>query len=110
MWIELADCLSKLRDNTLDMDDPEQLKQRYRACLGWKIAHTRIVSATTTNARSPFFRKNWARDDRYGAKCKGVVIQIDEAAKEFELNLYIAIVEETWDVKVVGLILLGDTR
>ncbi|KAI7188034.1 hypothetical protein KC316_g6627 [Hortaea werneckii] len=92
-----------------DENDRRKLNQCYKHCYHHLIALTKVISATTVNARAEPLRENFA-SGLYGQEVKGVVVIVDEAAKDLEINIFNAVFEQAWNCKVSGLICLGDEQ
>ncbi|GAB1735355.1 hypothetical protein NU219Hw_g2991t1 [Hortaea werneckii] len=111
-WSELQGMIQRIDNESFDWDndnDRRKLNQCYRHCYHHLIALTRVISATTVNACAESLRENFA-SGLHGQKVKGVVVIVDEAAKDLEINIFNAVFEQAWNCKVSGLICLGDEQ
>ena len=52
---------------------------------------------------------HWACE-RYGVPRLGVVVLVDEAAKDLEVNVWSGIVHDSWSEDVKGCFLFGDNK
>ncbi|KAI7182729.1 hypothetical protein KC363_g8613 [Hortaea werneckii] len=109
-WAELQEMIQLIDDEAFDWDsedDRRKLRHFYKHCYHHLIALTKVVSTTTGNARADPLRESFA-SGLYGQEVKGVVVIVDEAAKDLEINIFNAVFEQAWNCKVSGLICLGD--
>ncbi|KAI7476554.1 hypothetical protein KC351_g9390 [Hortaea werneckii] len=109
-WAELQEMIQRIDDEAFDWDsedDRRKLRHCYKHCYHHLIALTKVVSTTTGNARADPLRESFA-SGLYGQEVKGVVVIVDEAAKDLEINIFNAVFEQAWNCKVSGLICLGD--
>ncbi|RMX95154.1 hypothetical protein D0867_13599 [Hortaea werneckii] len=111
-WAELQGMIQRIDNESFDWDnenDRRKLNQCYKHCYHHLIALTKVISATTVNARAEPLRENFA-SGLYGQEVKGVVVIVEEAAKDLEINIFNAVFEQAWNCKVSGLICLGDEQ
>ncbi|KAI7266628.1 hypothetical protein KC343_g4392 [Hortaea werneckii] len=109
-WAELQEMIQRIDNEAFDWDSEDnrrKLRHCYTHCYHHLIALTKVISATTGDACADPLRKNFAFG-LYGQEVKGVVVIVDEAAKDLEINIFNAVFERTWNCKVSGLICLGD--
>ncbi|KAI6869388.1 hypothetical protein KC323_g2749 [Hortaea werneckii] len=87
-----------------------RMDEAYVWCKGHIILETRFMITTTGNARSAELLENFGKDmDGYNT-CKGLVVFVDEACKDHEVNVWAPIVCEAWADKVKGVVLFGDEK
>lgn len=111
IWEVFRECLEKVRssEDVLKEEDMDLLSSNYAACKGHIIGKSRFLITTTGNAACSELLEYWAKGD-HGVPCRGVMVFIDEAAKDVELNLWIPMVCNGWDHKVVGVVMFGDDK
>ncbi|KAI6886303.1 hypothetical protein KC360_g2948 [Hortaea werneckii] len=82
----------------------------YRWCKGHIVSETRFMITTTGNARSAELLEHFGRDMDGQKTCKGMIVFVDEACKDQEVNVWAPIVCEAWVDKVKGVVLFGDEK
>ncbi|RMY04793.1 hypothetical protein D0868_06756 [Hortaea werneckii] len=87
-----------------------RLAEAYRLCKGHIISETRFMITTTGNARSAELLTYFGKDKDGEDNCKGMIVFVDEACKDHEVNLWAPIVCEAWAAKVKGVVLFGDEK
>ncbi|KAI7090632.1 hypothetical protein KC356_g1315 [Hortaea werneckii] len=87
-----------------------RLTEAYHLCKGHIISETRFMITTTGNARSAELLANFGKDNDGEDNCKGMIVFVDEACKDHEVNLWAPIVCEAWSAKVKGVVLFGDEK
>ena len=89
----------------------ERYRLAYKQCRAHLIGRNRFMLTTTGNARAQELVQNWyAPEDEWKTKRIGVVVFVDEAAKDLEANVWSGVVCEQWAHGVKGVVLLGDDR
>ncbi len=89
----------------------ELFRLAYRACKAHVVGLNRFMITTTGNVRATEMRDHWfGKQEDYGIPRKGVIILVDEAAKDLEVNIWSAIVAERWSEFVKGVWLFGDDK
>lgn len=113
-WDILRELIAEYREERLDRTDTKKLERyrlAYKACKGHIIGLNRFMITTTGNVRSGEMLDYWfSTQKEYGVPRKGVVVLIDEAAKDLEANLWSGIVCEKWAVSVKAVYLFGDDK
>ncbi|RMY58384.1 hypothetical protein D0863_12283 [Hortaea werneckii] len=87
-----------------------RMDEAYVWCKGHIISETRFMITTTGNARSAELLKHFGKDMDGHKTCKGLVVFVDEACKDQEINVWAPIVCEAWADKVKGVVLFGDEK
>ncbi|KAI7278585.1 hypothetical protein KC345_g5885 [Hortaea werneckii] len=87
-----------------------RLTEAYSLCKGHIVSETRFMITTTGNARSAELLAHFGKDKDGGDNCKGMIVFVDEAYKDHEVNLWAPIVCEAWAAKVKGVVLFGDEK
>ncbi|KAI7466273.1 hypothetical protein KC351_g14569 [Hortaea werneckii] len=82
----------------------------YRWCKAHIVSETRFMITTTGNARSAELLDHFGRDMDGQKTCKGMIVFVDEACKDQEVNVWAPIVCEAWADKVKGVFLFGDEK
>ncbi|KAF2774488.1 hypothetical protein EJ03DRAFT_347084 [Teratosphaeria nubilosa] len=83
----------------------------YRACKGHIIGLNRFMITTTTTARSGDMTQNWYEPkSTYGVPRVGVIVFVDEAAKDLESQCWAGVVCDKWATSVSGLVMFGDDK
>ncbi|KAI6910726.1 hypothetical protein KC318_g9291, partial [Hortaea werneckii] len=86
------------------------MDQAYGWCKAHIISETRFMITTTGNARSAELLNHFGRDMDGRKTCKGMIVFVDEACKDHEVNVWAPIVCEAWADKVKGVVLFGDEK
>lgn len=112
IWKELRACIEK-RDRGefpwLDKKAVKNFSNAYNACKAHFMSLQRMVCTTSGNVRTVDIIDNFARD-KHDNFCNGLVIVIDEAAKDREVDTLSALLLPEWRDKCLGLVMLGDER
>lgn len=112
-WEILREFISAYQTGTLDLhkDRKEVMKYRraYQACKGHIISMSRFLITTTGNVRAPELLEYWTSHE-FGGHSLGVMVFVDEAAKDVEANVWGGIVCEAWAELVKGVFFFGDDR
>ncbi|KAH9833625.1 AAA domain, partial [Teratosphaeria destructans] len=83
----------------------------YRACKGHIVGLNRFMITTTTTARSSDMTQNWYEPkSTYGVPRVGVIVFVDEAAKDLESQCWAGVVCDKWAASVSGLVMFGDDK
>lgn len=90
--------------------DWSHYEEAYRACKDHIISQSRYMITTSGNIHSKELIKNWYADADDGTKRVGVVILIDEAPKDQEINVWAGILCPRWAHAVRGVFLFGDEK
>lgn len=112
VWEVLRELIAAYKNRTFearDEKDKTRFKMAYIACKGHIISLCRFMITTTGNVRAAELRENWYKED-FGVSRKGVIVFIDEAAKDVEANLWAGIVCEAWSADVKGVFMFGDDK
>ncbi len=113
-WDVLRELIAAWRANELDLDDSKQMDRfrlAYNGCKGQVIGLNRFMITTTGNVRSREMREHWfCKQEEYGVPRRGVIVLVDEAAKDLEVNVWSGIVCERWSEWVKGVFLFGDDK
>ncbi|KAK3680639.1 hypothetical protein LTR37_021127 [Vermiconidia calcicola] len=113
-WDVLRTFMSEYRAGTLDLANMWKMRQyrlAYRACKGQIVGLNRLMITTTGNVRSREMLQYWfSPESEYGLPRKGVIVLVDEAAKDLEINVWSAIVCWRWSDWVQGVFLFGDDK
>jgi senataxin len=112
MWEKLRECMRACEAGEFDWKDPNAVtayEQCYKACKGHLIARSRLIVTTTGNVGCSDIQENWAQD-KHGLYCKGVVIILDEACKDKEIDTLSALMCAGFRHKVTGMVMVGDDR
>lgn len=80
----------------------------YKYCKRHILGLSRFLITTTGNIRSDDITTAWATGEY--VPCKGVIVFVDEAAKDIEVNVWAGVVCESWADKVKGVVLFGDDK
>ena len=111
---KLDEMLKKCRQNKLDLEIERSFtryKEAYRACKSHIVGINRFMITTTGNVRSTEMLEQWFRPkEEYGVCRVGVMVFVDEAAKDLEVNVWSGIVCEEWAAMVRGVFLFGDDK
>ncbi|KAI6818017.1 hypothetical protein KC340_g14108 [Hortaea werneckii] len=86
------------------------MDEAYGWCKAHIISETRFMITTTGNARSAELLNHFGRDMDGHKTCKGMIVFVDEACKDQEVNVWAPIVCEAWADKVKGVVLFGDEK
>ncbi|EMC93486.1 hypothetical protein BAUCODRAFT_243573 [Baudoinia panamericana UAMH 10762] len=81
----------------------------YQACKRYIAAVTQYFVTTTGNVCATELDA-FTKGAEFGVPCHKVVIFVDEAAKDLEINVWAGIVNQTWADKVHGVFLFGDDK
>ncbi|KAK5167170.1 uncharacterized protein LTR77_007900 [Saxophila tyrrhenica] len=113
-WETLRELIAAWKANELDMKESKRMelfRVAYLACKGQVVGLNRFIITTTGNVRSREMRDYWfSQQSDYGVPRKGVVVLVDEAAKDLEVNVWSGIVSERWSEYVKGVFLFGDDK
>jgi hypothetical protein len=113
-WDLVRQMISEWRDGTIDLNDHKQMEKyrvAYQGCKGQVVGKNRFMITTTGNVRSSEMLNYWFNPEHeYKVPRKGVVVLVDEAAKDVELNVWSGIVCEKWAESVKGVWLFGDDK
>ncbi|KAK3626304.1 hypothetical protein LTR56_019881 [Elasticomyces elasticus] len=86
-------------------------RKAYGYCRAQLISENRFILATTGNVRSAELYESWYSSEAMsGVKRIGVIVFVDEAAKDVEANVWTGVVCEKWSHGVKGFIMLGDNK
>ncbi|KAK3654018.1 hypothetical protein LTR56_003453 [Elasticomyces elasticus] len=86
-------------------------RMAYSQCRAHLIGRNRFMLATTGNCKASELRQNWyAETAEWGLKRVGVIVFVDEAAKDVEVNVWNGVMCEQWSHGVSGIIMLGDDK
>ena len=114
IWDVLREFMDKYRAGDIDVDvsdDFGRYKDAYRACKEQLIGLSRYMITTTGNVRSHEMLTYWAGPETdWGVPCKGVIVFVDEAAKDQEINIWAGILAEKWASKVKGVFMFRDDK
>lgn len=115
-WDILRELIAEYRKNRLDSrevkeGDMRKYRLAYKLCKGQIVGMNRFMITTTGNVRSSEMNESWFKSDwAYNPPRKGVVVLVDEAAKDVEVNIWTGIVHEQWAEHVKGVFLFGDDK
>ncbi|KAK4888950.1 hypothetical protein LTR27_012230 [Elasticomyces elasticus] len=119
-WDILREFITKWRSGGMSREDlragcdPEVMakyRMAYSQCRAHLIGRNRFMLATTGNAKASELRENWyAATDEWDTKRIGVIVFVDEAAKDVEVNVWNGVMCEQWSHGVSGIIMLGDDK
>ncbi|KAK0260293.1 hypothetical protein LTS09_005109 [Friedmanniomyces endolithicus] len=88
-----------------------QYRMAYAQCRAHLIGGNRFMLATTGNARASELVQHWySTESEWNMKCLGVVVFVDEAAKDVEVNVWSGVVCEQWASGVRGVVMFGDDK
>ncbi|KAI7478687.1 hypothetical protein KC357_g4295 [Hortaea werneckii] len=82
-----------------------KMDKAYGWCKGHIVSKTRFMITTTGNARAAELLERFGRDMDGHNTCKGMIVFVDEACKDQEVNVRAPIVCEAWADKVKGVVL-----
>ncbi|KAI6816279.1 hypothetical protein KC365_g15540 [Hortaea werneckii] len=85
-----------------------RMDKAYHWCKAHIVSETRFMITTTGNARAAELLERFGRDMNGHNTCKGMIVFVDEACKDQEVNVWAPIVCEAWADKVKGVVLFGD--
>lgn len=111
-WDILREFIAAYKDGTFDPQEPDivlRYRRAYQACKGHIIGISRFMITTTGNVRAADLLHYWTSHE-YGVPCIGVMVFVDEAAKDLEVNVWGGVVCETWAELVKGVFMFGDDR
>ena len=113
-WKMLRECIQRYRTGALetsDIDKVESYRKAYNACKGQVVGLSRFIITTTGNVRCTEMLEHWySSQATYGVPRRGVMVFVDEAAKDWEINVWSGIVCEQWADDVKGVFLFGDVK
>ncbi|KAK4499399.1 hypothetical protein PRZ48_009913 [Zasmidium cellare] len=112
IWYELRQCIEKSDSgefNWLDKNSVKTYDKYYQACKAHYVSLQTLLCTTTGNVRTCDIIDNFARD-RHDVKCAGLVLVIDESAKDREIDTLSALLIPDYRSKITGVVLLGDER
>ncbi|KAF2725750.1 hypothetical protein K431DRAFT_299492 [Polychaeton citri CBS 116435] len=114
VWGIFRNCLHQIRMGEFDQGDLNTLHRyawAFRECKAHIIRITRFIITTTGNCRATELLEKFGRDVQTGyVNMKQMVVFIDEACKDTEVNLWSAIICREWASKVRGCIMFGDDK
>lgn len=98
--------------NIWDWDEPtrKRFTAAFRYCGKFLVARSRFILTTSSMSSCETLQADWAKEDR--SRCDpviGVVVIVDEAAKDVEPNFWIAITGP-WRPKIRAVIAVGDQK
>ncbi|KAI6910860.1 hypothetical protein KC318_g9609 [Hortaea werneckii] len=108
VWEVVRDGIHELRD--IQKHNEEVQRSNAKLKPGHIISKTRFMITTTGNARSAELLEHFGRDMDGHQTCKGMIVFVDEACKDHEVNVWAPIVCEAWAEKVKGVVLFGDEK
>lgn len=111
-WEVLRDCIVKSKDKKFNWNDDIEVQKylhSYKMCKEQYVAQQKYVVTTTGNVRCSEITEYWARD-LHGSKCDGIVIILDEACKDKEIDTLAMMLSREHISKIRGIIMLGDER
>ena len=111
-WEILREFLAVYNEKIFDPKAPIALlkaQRAYRACKGHILGLNRFMVTTTGNVRATDLVRNWSQA-KHGTPTIGVVVFVDEAAKDLEVNVWAGVVCEAWAHAVKGFFMFGDDR
>ncbi|USW54916.1 Putative P-loop containing nucleoside triphosphate hydrolase, DNA2/NAM7 helicase, helicase [Septoria linicola] len=111
-WHELRKSIEQCEQHTFDWGDIRAVamyEQSYKACKGHLVARNRLLVTTTGNVYSSDIQDFWAQD-LHGVKCHGVVVIIDEACKDNEIDTLGPLMCAGFRSKITGMVMVGDDR
>ncbi|KXT08633.1 hypothetical protein AC579_6564 [Pseudocercospora musae] len=111
-WSVLRQCMKEAADGSFHWADQGQVKRynmAYERCKAHYLAHVRMVCTTTGNVRCSDIVENWAAN-KHGTETKGIVVVLDEACKDNEIDSISALLHPEWRDKIHGMVMLGDER
>lgn len=112
VWQVLRQCLDDAQAGTFDWNNKlavQKYQQSYDACKAHFMSKQRLVVTTTGNVRCDDIVNNFA-SNKHGVECKGMIVILDEACKDREIDSLSAILHPDWRAKITGMIMLGDER
>lgn len=112
MWKKLLEYIEQCERDDFDWNDKiavDHYDQCYRACKKYYIARHRFLVTTTGNVYNSDIQDFWAQD-LYNVPCQGVIVIVDEACKDNEIDTLGALMCRGFRHKVVGLVMVGDNR
>lgn len=114
-WDILREFLEKYKSSTLydrlGTYTHEQYKLAYSSCKGQIIGLQRFMVTTTGNILAQDMIENfYSPESKYGIARVGIMVFVDEAAKDLEINVWSGIVCHEWASAVRGAFLFGDDK
>lgn len=114
VWDLLRKYIAAYQDGTFNPkseSEAMEFRMAYGACKGHIIGLNRFMITTTGNVRASDMMENWCRPEKeYGVPRRGVIVFVDEAAKDVEVNVWSGIVCEAWATRVNAVFLFGDDK
>jgi hypothetical protein len=120
-WADMKTLIDEYRNGRMCLDD--DAKYTFMSCKGDIVKRNRFMITTTGNIRSTEMVGNSNLPGRRGMEIdgswfvrtegvphKGVVVLIDEATSDWELNLWSGIVCDSWTNAIQGVFLFGDDK
>lgn len=112
LWAVLRRCIQDCDTGNFNWSDLTSVlayKESYKQCKGHYIGHSNFLVTTTGNVRCAEIIDFWAQD-HFGTKCSGIVIVLDEACKDKEIDTLTALLSKEFQDKIVGMVMLGDEK
>ncbi|KAF7198583.1 Helicase SEN1 [Pseudocercospora fuligena] len=112
IWSVLRQSMKEAAEGSFRWGDQIQVKRyqmAYDRCKAHYLAHVRMICTTTGNVRCTDIVENWAAN-KYGTETKGIVVVLDEACKDNEIDSVSALLHPEWRDKIHGMVMLGDER
>lgn len=111
-WSKLREYMHACAEGSFDWSNESDVhfyKQVYEGCKAQIIARSRMIVTTTGNVMSMDIQDNWAQG-LFNISCKGVVIILDEACKDKEIDTLAALMCPALRNKITGMVMVGDER
>ncbi|SMR52400.1 unnamed protein product [Zymoseptoria tritici ST99CH_3D1] len=111
-WEILRTCIQKATEGTFDWrneKDVQKYQQAYDKCKAHHMALCRLVATTTGNFRCADIINNWAME-KHGVVTNGIVVVLDEACKDSEIDSISPLLLPDYRHKIIGMVMLGDER
>lgn len=114
VWEVLRGFIASYRAGTFDprkTGEARRFRMAYTACKGHVIGLCRFMITTTGNVRAGEMQEHWfCPEEEYGVPRKGVIVFVDEAAKDVEVNVWSGVVCKKWAGWVKGFFMFGDDK
>lgn len=106
-WDVVGELIASHRSGTLGKSINETYRLAYARCKADWLRRTRFLITTTGNVKANDLREAWSMAD---TDSRGVVVFVDEAAKDNEVNVWSGITCGAWGEKVKGCLMFGDDK
>lgn len=112
VWKALEKCVLECDAGTFNWKnkhDIEVYQQSYNACKAHYVATSRLIVTTTGNVRTGDIINNFA-SGKHNIAVQGMVVILDEACKDREIDTLSALLWPNFTQKITGMVMLGDER